>query len=331
MNMKFPNTFLISKKEIQNLLTWDDYFGAVEEAFKLHAEQKNSKTGLLHIHSSQGEFHVKAGRIDLREAYFGIKVNSGFFKREISSLPAIQGAILLFDGQTGSLLAIMDSVEITRKRTAATTAVACKYFAPFDKNIVTICGTGNQARQHLEALLCTQRVKEVCIYGKKFSEAQEISNFYQSHFKVNVTAVDQLEKAVRGSNIVITCTPSTQFFIQKEHIAPGTFIAAVGADSPGKQEIDPELLISSKVICDLMDQSIHVGEVQHAVKLGFKKEEIYAELGEIFSYQKKGRTSQNEVIIFDSTGTAIQDVAVAALVYKKVLLKGSFRNIQLAD
>ena len=116
----------------------------------------------------------------------------------------------------------------------------------------------------------------------------------------------------------ITCTTATEFFIRREDVRPGTFIAAVGADDSHKQEIDPALMASAKVVVDSLEQCCTIGDTHHAIASGLmKRENVYAELAEIVADRKSARTSPDEITIFDSTGIALEDAVAAAAVYEK--------------
>jgi alanine dehydrogenase len=143
--------------------------------------------------------------------------------------------------------------------------------------------------------------------------------------------VMDLRTCVRESDLCVTCTPSTQFFLKKDFVAPGTFIAAVGADSEEKQELDPALFSQNKVVVDLVEQCATIGELHHAIAAGsIYKEQVYAELGEIVAGTKPGLTNSEEIIIFDSTGMALQDVAATAMVYEKAVSSAVGTVINLA-
>ena len=125
---------------------------------------------------------------------------------------------------------------------------------------------------------------------------------------------------MRESDICVTCTPSKKYFLKRESVKPGTFVAAVGSDNEDKQELDPRLLASNKVVVDSVEQASKIGELHHAIDSGImNRDQVYAELGDIIAGKKKGRVSSDEIIIFDSTGTALQDVAAAAIVYEKAV------------
>ena len=148
---------------------------------------------------------------------------------------------------------------------------------------------------------------------------------------IQVQAVSELGRYVRQSDICITCTPSQRPYLKKDFIAPGTFVAAVGADSPEKQELEPTLISQNKVVVDMLEQCASIGELHHALAAGLiESADVYAELGEIIAGSKPGRTTSDEIIIFDSTGMALQDVVAAAAVYQKAVNTGAGRLINLA-
>jgi ornithine cyclodeaminase/alanine dehydrogenase len=255
----------------------------------------------------------------LAQPYFVAKVNANFpnnVKR--FGLPLIQGVIVLCDAEDGRLLALMDSTEITIQRTGAATAVAAKYLARPDSTVVTICGCGNQGRISLRALAGRFSLERVFAYDSDVTQAEVFANELSAELRIQVDAIRELKTAINQSDICITCTPSKQPFLKRDCVEPGTFIAAVGADSPVKQELDPALLSQNKIVVDIQEQCAGIGELHHALDAGLvTRNDVHAELGEIVAGLKVGRTSPDEIIIFDSTGMALQDVAAAAAVYEK--------------
>jgi ornithine cyclodeaminase/alanine dehydrogenase len=148
---------------------------------------------------------------------------------------------------------------------------------------------------------------------------------------IDVEPAESLPGAIQSSDVVVTCTPATQFFVQKEDVRPGRFIAAVGADDSHKQEIDPALLSSAKVVADNLEQVCAIGDTHHAIAAGLMcKEDIYADLAEIVTGQKTGRTGDDEITIFDSTGVAIEDAAAATLVYEKACTAKIMNSFEFA-
>jgi alanine dehydrogenase len=318
--MKTHRSLLLTRSDVSSLLRFEEYVAAVEEAFALHAAGKTEKPGLLHVELPDGEFHIKAGGLKLRKQYFALKVNGGFFHNaERFGMPNIQGVIVLFDGDNGYPLAVMDSREITGKRTGAATAVAAKYLAKRDSKTATIFGCGVQGRIQLRALASVLPIQTVYVVGRDQSKLKKFQQEMSKELGLRVEPVEEATAALRNSDVCVTCTPSRRPILNVQDVAPGTFIAAVGADSPAKQELDSELLRRNKVVVDLLDQCSHVGELHHALNSGMRREDVHAELGEIILGKKPGRESQDEIIVFDSTGTSLQDVASAAAVYNKAL------------
>jgi len=310
---------LLSRKEIAALLTFDDYVRIVEDAFRLHAQGAAFEPALAHVDAVDGEFHIKAGGLRQPFPYFGVKVNGGFFKnRERTGLPNIQGLILLSRGDNGVPLAAMDSIEVTIQRTGAATAVAAKYLARPDSQVCTICGCGNQGTIQLRALKHALPLKKAYVWSPFPQEAERFAAAMSEALAMDVAPAPDLRTALGHSDVCVTCTPSRSPFIRRDWIPPGMFIAAVGADSPDKQELDADLVAASTVVADLRAQSAAVGESHHAIRAGLMTADaIHAELGQIIAGFATGRTSPGQRIVFDSTGTALQDVAAAAALYER--------------
>ena len=140
---------------------------------------------------------------------------------------------------------------------------------------------------------------------------------------LDVHAVRDVRPALTESEICVTCTTSRAPFLARKEVAPGTFVAAVGADSQGKQELDSDLVASGALIVDVLEQCAEFGELRHALDAGLlSRDQVRAELGEVVAGLKPGRTSDDEIVIFDSTGTALQDVAAARIVFKRAVSQG---------
>jgi ornithine cyclodeaminase/alanine dehydrogenase-like protein (mu-crystallin family) len=211
----------------------------------------------------------------------------------------------------------MDSTAITLGRTAATTALAARHLALKDSSSVTVCGCGAQGAEHLRYICETFPVERAYALDASFEKAVDFAAQMSRALDVSVTAIKELGPAISESDICITCTPSHAPFLHREHLHPGLFIAAVGADSPEKHEVDADVLMSSTVVVDLLEQCAQVGELHHALDAGMKKSAVYAELSEIVAGRKPGRRATSEVIIFDATGTALQDAAAAARAFSR--------------
>lgn len=327
-----PGTLIVSRREVAALLTLEDCIAAIESALFAHAEGKTIPPGVLSAHVQGGGFHIKAaGRLSGRP-YFAAKLNGNFYANaERFGLPRIQGLLVLSDADDGSPLAVMDSTEITVVRTGAATAVAAKHLSRSDSRTMTLCGCGLQGRIQLAAILQVRPIQHVYLYDADPSAASLLAADVAG-LEVEVLSPGELSRGTRRSDICVTCTPSREPLLGKDDILPGTFIAAVGADSEEKQELDPGLLAASKVVVDHLEQCATIGELHHALSRKLlTRADVHAELHEVVSGHKPGRESHSETIVYDSTGVALQDVAAAVVVYERAMERGAgvvfeFRN-----
>lgn len=325
-------TLLLSREDVALTLSLDDCIAAVEDAFRRHGEGKLAPPRVLGMSTTGGGFHIKTAILDRSAPYFAAKLNGNFAgNRERFAMPTIQGLIILCDARNGYPLAVMDSVEITILRTGAATAVAAKHLARPNSRVATVWGCGQQGRVQLHALSRVLSLQHVYAFDVNQAEAQRFARECSRDLKINVEAVVDQDPAAaaRKSDVCVTCTPSTKFFLHQDDVKPGTFVAAVGADNESKQEIDPGLLAANKVVADVREQCAEIGELHHAIAQGLMQaHDVYAELGELAAGRKPGRTTPQEITIFDSTGTALQDVAAAALVYERALQEGRGRRFR---
>jgi alanine dehydrogenase len=316
---------LLTPREVRALLTIDECIVAVERAFRLCGEGKAVPPAVVSMHVPHGGFHVKTGLLNLDRQYFAAKVNGNFPEnRSRFGLPTIQGVIVLCDGDRGCPLAIMDSREITSLRTGAATAVAAKHLARRDSRTVTICGCGTQGRVQVKALARVCRLQTVFAYDQSEEQALQFAREITHDLTIAVRAVTDLSVAARQSDICVTCTTSRQPLLCSDDVAPGTLIAAVGADNTEKQELHTDLMVKNKIVTDLTEQCAVMGDLHHALEAGVvTASDVYAELGEVVAGKKLGRESDEEIVIFDSTGMALQDVSAAAFVFEKADRQGS--------
>ena len=215
-------TLLLSRAEVERLLTPDLCIAAVENAFRLLAEGKVPPPGILGMHAGDGSFHVKAGFLALDRPYFAAKLNANFPGNGARhGLPTIQGALLLSDASNGAPLAIMDSMSITALRTAAASAVAAKHLARQECETLLIVGCGGQAPAQLQALLRVRKPRRVLVFDL---DARRAAAFAASMVK-DVTVARDLPEAVGQSDVIVTCTTAKHYLIMRESVRPGTFIS----------------------------------------------------------------------------------------------------------
>jgi alanine dehydrogenase len=300
---------LLSRSDVSSLLSLDDTIAAVERAFGMLGRGEVPPPAVAGVHVPGGAFHIKAAAAGDR---FAAKINGNFFE----AVPRIKGVIVLADATDGRPLALMDSIEITILRTGAASAVAAKYLARRGARTALVCGCGTQGHIQLEAIRRVLPSIET-VYALDADRRRAAS-------LPGATPVD----AFVDADVVVTCTPSRSAILHR--VAPGTFVAAVGADSHEKQELAPELMASSKVVTDVTEQCATIGDLHHAIAAGaMTRERVHAELGEIVAGKKPGRERDDETIIFDSTGMALQDVAAATIVYERALATNAGVDFEL--
>ena len=315
---------VLTRRDVATLLDLDACIGAVEQAFRLHGERKTAEPGVLGIHVEGGGFHIKAGVLHLRRRYFAAKTNANFPDNPSrNGLPTIQGVIVLADAEQGTPLALIDSMEITTLRTGAATAIATKHLARPDTRTVAIVGCGTQGRAQLRAVRAVRPLERVYACDRDLAMAQLFAREMAATLDLDVEARTDVAGAAGESDVIVTCTPSRTPVLGPDDVRPGTFIAAVGADNPDKQEIAPALLAASRIVVDVIKQAATMGDLHHALIMGvLTRADVHAELGEVVAGRKPGRCSPDETIVFDSTGMALQDVAAAAVVYERALQAG---------
>jgi len=317
-----PNTLVLSRGDVADLLDPTSCRVAVEEAFRQHGQGLPAPPGVLGYHASGGGFHVKVGESHAgRTPFVAVKTNANFPLNPRRGLPTVQGLIQIFDLETGVLIAVMDSIEITILRTAAATAVAATYLARQNASVVAVIGCGVQGRAHLPALQQVRPIHRVQLWDVDRAACGRLAAELAGETAPVVTILedlDDLAAGVRHSDIVVTCTPATRQVLQADWVAPGSFVAGVGADAEHKRELDPDLLARSKVVVDVLDQCASMGDLHHALAAGvMRRDEVHAEIGQIVAGMRPGRTTDAETFVFDSTGMALQDAAACAVVIER--------------
>ena len=317
---------LLSRRDLAALMPFGAYVDAVAEAFRLHTQGRAVLPPPMHVPAETGGFHVKAG--GLQTGYVAFKVNANFpNNRTVNALPTIQGAILLFNTTTGSPVALLDSIEITIKRTGAATAVAARHLARLDSRVATIIGCGEQGRVQLEALQHVLKLERVYLFD---SDPQAAVRLAAEIDGIAVEVASSLREATMASDVIVTCTPAKKAFLGAEDVRPGTFIAAIGADNPAKSEIAPALMARARVITDVTAQAAHMGDLNHAIQAGAMSEaDVHAEIGEIIDGRKSGRSNSGEITIFDGVGVGIQDIAASVCAYELARERGAGTRVSL--
>jgi alanine dehydrogenase len=316
-------TLVLSRSDVHALLTLPDCIAAVEQAFRLHAEGRTLGPGVLGVHATGGGFHVKAAGLLGERSYFAAKTNANFPRNPEAGRPAIQGTVVLLDAVHGEPLAIMESGSVTALRTAAATAVAAKYLARPQSRTATIVGCGVQGAMQLAAIAAVLPLERVWLVDVDGVRAKELAARAEATLGLRAEPIDDLGAALRDTDVCVTCTPSRRPILSAADVRPGTFVAAVGADNPDKQELDPALLVTATLVVDVLEQCAEIGDLHHALVAGLMtRAQVHAELADVVSGRRPGRSRDDEITVFDSTGTALQDVAAAIAVYESARRSG---------
>lgn len=310
------STLLLTRAEIAGLMAPADYLGAVEAAFRALSQGLTEAPMPMAIPAVGGAFHAKGAAMLVDRKLAALKLNGNFPGNRVRGLPTIQGAILLCDAETGVLLAIMDSIEITIRRTAAASALAATHLARSGAERLALIGCGAQARAQVEALTGVLQLKSAIAFDTDMAIARAFAASMREMLPFE--AAPTLREATRNADVIVTCTTARRPFLDLDDVTPGTFIAAVGADNPEKSEIAPALMAKAAVVPDVLAQCLVMGDLHHAVSAGaMNVHQVRAELGDLVGGAKRGRAHDDEIVIFDSTGTAIQDVASAAAIFER--------------
>ena len=324
-------SLVLSRSDVRALLTLPDCIAAVEQAFRIHAEHGAFGPWVLGMAAGSGTFHVKAAGLIGSRPYFATKTNANFPDNPARfNRPTIQGTVVLSDAEHGEPLAIMDSGSVTALRTGAATAVAAKYLARPESRVATVVGCGAQGEIQLAAIASVLPLARVWLLDAEAQRARALAARVDGVNGLRVDAREDLREALLDSDVVVTCTPSRQAFVMQGDVRPGTFIAAVGADNRGKQELDPALIAASTLVVDVLEQCEEIGELQHVLAAGrMTREQVHAELADVVVGRRPGRTRADEITVFDSSGTALQDVAAAIVVYEKACATGRGTEVKL--
>jgi alanine dehydrogenase len=314
----------LSRQDVETCLTMDDTLEAVETAFKEHGQGTIEMPVRSGITLSNGITLFMPAYIEKMSA-IGIKVVSVYPENPSKySLPTILGVVLLTDPKNGELLAIMDGAYLTAMRTGAAGGIATKYLARKDAEEVGIIGTGVQGRTQIIAATKVRRVRRVKAYDVARDRCELCCRELSKELEVQVTPVDSAEEAVRDSDIVITCTTSRTPILKGDWLDEGTHLNAIGSHTPDSRELDATSIKRAKIIVDSREAALkEAGDLVIPISQGLiEPSQIYAELGEIVTAKKPGRTNETEVTIFKSLGLAIQDVSTASKVYELATKRG---------
>ena len=327
-------TMILGAQDVARLLSFRECIDAIARTLCAHEAGRSRGPASSGLTLPGGSVHAKMAAIDEDgRTFVAVKANVNLPGNPgRRGRPTIQGALILLDGDDGRPLAIMDSIALTSIRTAAVAALAATHLAVADAATITVVGCGEQGEALVRAMSVVRSLRAGFVLDADVCKATAFARRMSDELHYPIEPVTNLMAAIEASDICVTATTSQRPFLYRGHLHPGLFVAAVGADNPAKQEIDAHALAHSRVVVDSLAACAAGGDLHHAIQAGLMKEqEVYGELSTIVAGRLPGRTSQDDVFVFDSTGTALQDVAAAVLVYERASAAGTGLRVFLDD
>ncbi len=284
---------------------------AIEEIFAEHGRGKVQMPPKLYITLPRGDFRTMPAFVPAL-SIAGVKIVNVHPHNREQHLPTVMALTIILDVGTGLPMAIINATSLTDMRTGAAGGVATKYLAPASPITLGVVGSGRQAAAQIAHITAECEVEEIRIWSRTEKHAEQLAAQWNTHH-AHAASLEQC----CDCHVIVTTTPVRSPIIKEEWIHEGTHINAIGADAPGKEELDPRILSRARVFVDDYDQAIHSGEVNVPIRKGlFRTDAIAGTLGEVVLGKKK-RETREEITIFDSTGLAIQDLALAHLIMER--------------
>lgn len=339
---------VLNQEVIEKVLDMKQVIGAVEKVYTLKSEDKTELFPMVFHEFERGkaDMDIKSGHLKDVDI-FGLKLVSWFGENSKKDMPPLIGTTMVFDSKSGRPLGILNAEYITGMRTGAAGAIGAKYLARKDSENLLMVGAGHQSTfQIAAALIAMDNIKTVRIYdpmnydnaerlsksikGKimdrflsKYEQGSEEYKEIYKKFDIKFEAVNELKEAVMLSDVIITATPSRKPMIMKGWVKKGTHFSCVGADMEGKQEIDENIFGAARAYVDDINQAVNVGETETSIKKGIITEnDIIAEIGDVIIGKAKGRVSDDDITVYDTTGIALQDLITSKLVLDAAEEKG---------
>ncbi len=318
------STLFLSRNDVRGLLDMAATIAAVEQAFKDWSQGKAVMPAKSYLLLEQGDFRAMPAALP---GAVGVKWVNVHLQNPAHGLPTIMAILIYSDPLTGYPLAVMDATDITAYRTGATAAIASKYLARKDSHTLGIIGAGRQSYTQLLAHVALFDIRLIKVFDCSRAATKKLIE----HFPQCPLQECSVEEAA-ASDILCTVTPSREPVLKRKWVVSGTHINAIGADAEGKEELEPAILKEAIVVVDDVRQAVAGGEINVPVKKGlFRADDVYTTLGEIIAGKKQGRKDEKAITVFDSTGLAIEDIAVARLVYQKAKQSGNYLSLDFVE
>lgn len=305
---------IIRERDVLKSLTHAQAIRLVENAFRALALGKAEMPPKIYLTLPKGDFRAMPASLQQGAKGVGMKWISVFPGNRSKGKLAVIGHLLLNDPETGELRAVIEANELTALRTGAAGALATRLLHPRVRNIGVV-GAGVQSAHQIRAHLAIFKPQGLFVWSPKENEARSFGRRFRLPRKVQ--AVRTIEELTAQCDVICTCTPSRKPVVPLRGLQSGTHINAIGADAPGKQELDAQILRKARVFVDDWEQASHSGEINVAVSKGlFRRKDLAGTLGELLVGRAR-KPRAGEITVFDSTGLAVQDMALAHAIYNK--------------
>ncbi|MBS8226897.1 iminosuccinate reductase BhcD [Vannielia litorea] len=312
---------IVPEREIANLMTREAAFGAVEKVFAAMARDEAYNFPVVReaIGHEDALYGFKGG-FDRAGATLGLKAG-GYWPNNLDKRGLInhQSTVFLFDPDTGMPSAMVGGNLLTALRTAAASSVSIKHLARDDAKVLGMIGAGHQATFQLRAALEQRRFEKVIGWNY---HPEMLPNIAEVAEAAGVPFEAAELPGMAEADVIISITSAFAPSLMADHVSPGTHVACMGTDTKGKQEVEAALLARASVFTDEVAQSVSIGEAQHAVAAGLVGEADITQIGAVINGTHPGRSSAEEITLFDGTGVGLQDLAVAAAVVELAVERG---------
>lgn len=314
------DVLVLGRQEVMALLPMRECIDLMQHTLMALArgEVVQPLRSIMWLPDRRGALGLMPGALS-RPNTMGIKVVSVFPGNSGTKYESHQGAVLLFDTQHGCLQAVVDAGEITAIRTAAVSGLATRTLAKRDAGDLALLGSGTQARTHLDAMRSVRELRRVRVWSRSSDSARRFARAESQRAGMEIEPVASAREAVEGADLICTTTATREPILEGAWIAPGTHVNAVGACFPGARELDSVAVHRARVFVDCRESALaEAGDLLVPMQDGvFDASHIVGELGEVLTERVVGRSSENEVTLFESLGIAIEDVTAVHHVYRK--------------
>ncbi len=321
------SVLVLTARDVEHLLPMDACIEVMAEALSALArgEVFQPLRMIVQPPKAHGLMAVMPAHIAGGQPAYGLKAICVFHGNAAKGKDTHQGGVLLFDNETGELLALMNAAAITAIRTAAVSGVATRLLAREDAGTLAILGSGIQARSHLSAMACVRKIRGVRVASRRTDRAQRFAEDLQGRYPFPIQAVETAERAIRGADLIVTATSAAEPVLNRDWISPGAHLNAVGASLPTRREVDTATMAAASVFVDRRESTLNeAGDYLLAMREGaIGPQHIRAEIGEVLIHAKPGRTAPEEITLFESLGLAVEDVAVAEYLHRRVQATGA--------